>query len=230
MIIRKEPKNWYNYEIQFEVELLNSYIQNIEKQVKISIDNFHKEKETIILEEYPEENYARIISVHDGLNDETWHLPTIFLEYFPNLQRKSAFVSLYGFLENELDKLCVLFKSTENFKIDLKDINGSGIERATKYLEKVAEVCTKKHLIEWAKIRRIQKIRNLIVHNGGKLVDIEGKIREQELKIINDEVLLDGEDEVFIKEGFLDYVLTTFDLYFKQIDDSIQDKIKKTGG
>lgn len=53
----------------------------------------------------------------------------LFKEHFPNLNRRSALITLFGFLEHELGKLCVKLKVNLNLAIDLKDIQGKGIER-----------------------------------------------------------------------------------------------------
>ena len=223
-ILRKVPQNWYRSDIKFSIELLEVFINNVENQIKSSTQDFVEKKETLFLDEQPEINYARIVDVHKGLDSETWDLDRIFKEYFPTLQRRSAFLSLYGFLEHELDKLCVLYRKTENYKIDFRDLKDLGIERSIKYLEKVAGLPIDKGNDKWRKVKSIQKIRNFIVHNDGKLGDIEGNPRKIEQQIVVQNEFLAGENKIIIEEGYLNFVLKTFDALFKYIDELIQNK------
>ena len=172
---RKVPLNWYRYDVKFSIELLEVFINKVENQIKSSIHEYIEKKETLILDDQPEINYTRVVDVHQGLDSESWDLEGVFKEYFPTLQRRSAFLSLYGFLEHELDKLCVLYKKTKNYKIDFRDLKDLGIERSIKYLEIVAALPIDKGSNKWGEVKLIQKIRNLIMHNDGKLSDIEGK-------------------------------------------------------
>src|ERR1039458_6828319 len=96
--------NWYRYDVSFSAELIGSFVDGIEKQAAESFDNYERGNKIEVVE-----HYAR--SVHQGLNDETWDLPTIFREYFPNLQRRSALLTVYSYFEHELNKLCRLYES-----------------------------------------------------------------------------------------------------------------------
>lgn len=219
---RKVPINWYRFDIKFAIELLEAFVKNVENQVKSGIQNFVDKKETFILEEHPEEKSAKIVDVHEGLNSEMWDLNSIFKEHFPNLQRRSAFISLYGFLEHELDKLCTLFKETEHYKIDLKDFNDSGIVRSIKYLNKVANLPIDKDDKRLQTVKSLQKIRNVIVHNDGELTGIDGKIRPNEFAYVQQNEFLSGDKEIILNEGFLFYVLDSFHDLFKYLDELIQ--------
>jgi len=221
---REVPLNWYRFDIKFSIELLDVFIKNVESQIKLSIQEYINKKETLVLDEQPAIDYARFVDVHNGLDSETWDLDVIFKEYFPTLQRRSAFLSLYGFLEHELDKLCVLYRKTENFKIELKDLKDLGIERSVKYLEIVAQLSIDKGIDKWEKVKSIQKIRNLIIHNDGKLIDIDGNLRKVEQQIVLQNEYLFGENEITFREGYLDYVLNMFNDFFKYLDKLIQDK------
>lgn len=131
-IPRKVPLNWYRFDLKFSIELLDVFVKNSESQIDLSIQEYSKKKETLILDEMPEINTARIVDVHKGLDSESWDLDGIFNEYFPTLQRRSAFLSLYGFLEHELDKLCMLYKKSQNQNVDFRDLKDLGIERSVK--------------------------------------------------------------------------------------------------
>ena len=79
---RKVVRNWYRYDVSFSIELIESFIDGIEIQADDSINRYKQQKETFVLEEVPEENYAHVVEVHQGLDDESWDLQGIFCEYF----------------------------------------------------------------------------------------------------------------------------------------------------
>ncbi len=218
---RKVVLNWYQYDVSFSIELIESFVEGIENQAEESIARYEQQKETIVLEEVPEDNYARVVEVHQGLDNESWDLRGIFNEYFPSLQRRSALLTVCGYFEHELDRLCMLYQSEQSFKLVLADLNGKGIDRSTSYLEKVAGLDVHKTSGEWNHIKKIQKIRNVIVHQDGKLQDNQGNPIKAAIDYINQMDSLGGEDEVVIKKGFLAHVVNTYKQYFKLLHESI---------
>ncbi|MBC8456961.1 MAG: hypothetical protein H8D67_03065 [Deltaproteobacteria bacterium] len=214
--------NWFRYDVSFSIELIESFVHGIEHQAQESIDRYREQKETHFVEEVPEENHARIVKVHQELDDETWDLEGIFSDYFPSLQRRSALLTAFAYFEHELDKLCYRYRSEKSFKLALSDLRGKGIDRATSYLEKVAEIDVFKASKEWNHIKKIQKIRNVIVHQDGKLFDSQGNPIKTALEYINQMDSLSGDNELVIHEGFLEYVVTTFKEYFQLLSKSIE--------
>lgn len=223
---RKVVRNWYQYDVILSVELIESFIDGIEIQADDSIKRYKQQKETVVLEEVPEENYAHIVEVHQGLNDGSWNLQGIFCEYFPSLQRRSALLTVCSYFEHELDKLCMLYKSEKSFKLALSDIKGKGLDRSTTYLEKVASIDVHKTSNEWNQIKNIQKIRNVIVHQDGQLRDRGGDKIKAAIDYINQVDFLEGEDEVVVKKGFLKHVVGIYKQYFAMLDHSISSKGK----
>lgn len=224
---RKVPLNWYRYEMKFSIELLETFVKNAESQIDLSIQEYSKKKETLVVDhfpEFPEMQSEKLVDYHNGLDSETWDLESIFKEYFPTLQRRSAFLSLYGFLEHELNKLCMLYKNSQNKKVDFRDLKDLGIERSIKYLIIVAGLSIEKGNNKWGNVKSIQKIRNLIVHNDGKLTDLDNRTREKEQGIVSKNEFLSGEKEIIMEKGYLLYVLETFDSFFKYIDGLIQNQ------
>ncbi|MGB0012793.1 MAG: hypothetical protein WBQ03_14385, partial [Candidatus Sulfotelmatobacter sp.] len=73
---KKVVLNWHQHDVSFSTVLMESFVDGIEKQAEESITNYEKRKQIEVVENNPEENYARV--VHQGLGDETYHLPTIF--------------------------------------------------------------------------------------------------------------------------------------------------------
>jgi len=104
----------------------------------------------------------------------------------------------------------------------LSDLNGKGIDRSTNYLEKVAGFNLRKTSEEWNQIKKIQKIRNVIVHQDGRLIDRQGSPIKATIDYVNQMDSLTGDTEIIIKEGFLQHAVNTFKKYFRLIGESIE--------
>ena len=207
---KKTPPNWYRYDVQFSTELLREYIRGVETQIATTAENFHREKETRLSDDAPEEGTPSLIEVYRGLDSEAWDLNAIFEYFFPNLQRRSALITLFSFFEHELDGLCDLFIRKENVSVSLNDMRGTGIDRSVLFLTKVVGLPIDKDTALWQEIKNVQKIRNLIVHNNGELKDRSGNAVGDVIKYIIASPYLSGEDEVEIRDGYLAKVIDTF--------------------
>ena len=128
--------NWFRYDVSFSLELIASFVSGVDRQATASLDTYNQSKEVLVKEVAPEEGIVDVVEIHEGLDSESWHMETIFGEYFPNLHRRSALLTVCGYFEHELDKLCMLYQSEKAYKLALQDLTGKGIDRAAKYLQK----------------------------------------------------------------------------------------------
>ncbi len=232
-ILERVVLNWYNDDIGISSQLIETFVENIEKQAKEYVAKY--EKETYVLREAPApapapetpwDSSSPEVEVYQGLDDATWNLSWVFGEHFPSLQRRSALLTICSYFEHELDELCLLYQSEKNFRLNLSDLNGKGVNRSTSYLEKVAGLNVYKTSQEWAHIKNIQTIRNVIVHRDGRLRDHQGNPNKVVMDYINQmDSLLSGSlfGEITLKEGFLSHVVSTYNNYFKLIDGSIKE-------
>ena len=214
--------NWYRYDVSFSFSLMKSFIEGIEKQASESVKQYEKEKEALVSSERSKEDHFEEVQLYQGLDDASWDLNGIFKVYFPSLQRRSALQTLCGYFEHELDKLCLLYQKEKSFTLSLPDLNGKGIDRAISYLEKVAGIEVHKASAEWNHIKNIQKIRNVAVHQDGKLKDHQGNPIKAVIGYIKQiDSLSCDDDEIIINSGFLTHVLDIYSLYFKMLNNSI---------
>lgn len=218
------PLNWHPSEVAGSVELLSVYVADIEEQVRKGIENYRQKAETIIVESQFDEESGRIVTIHKTLDDENWNLAAIFEDYFPSLQRRSALVTLFSYFESELESLCKRIKSHDGLKIELADLADKGINRSTAYLEKVVSLVELRNCQEWQEIKKIQAIRNLIVHADGKIpAPIDGRSAKV-VGYIQETHLLQGETDVVILEGYLAHTLHTFNSYFSRLHKNMAQK------
>lgn len=137
-------------------------------------DDYTRELETKFEEdkEHLEKRFAEITKelsaeeeseISDYLSDEYYVIEEIHIGMF----RKSTLVSLYSFLENSMSVLCNYVQVRESYRLKLDDLKGRGIERARRYLEKVADINFDSLNDEWGKLKNLNRVRNCIVHADG---------------------------------------------------------------
>ncbi len=206
-IPKKVVLNWYQYDASLSVELMISFVDGIEKQAAESVTNYKAIQHTA--------------DGHQGLDRESWDLENIFGEYFPSLQRRSAFLTVWSYLEHQLDQLCLLYQSERKFGLSFTDLSGQGIDRSTAYLEKVAGLQELKASEEWNVLKTLQRIRNAIVHADGKLRDHQGKPKKELMADMKKVGFLTGDEEILVATGFLSQVIQTCDNYFRVIEKAV---------
>ena len=141
----------------------------------------------------------------------------IFKEYFPDLQRRSALITIFSFFEHQLDDLCKRYAEERKFILETSDLKGDGISRLSIYLKKMADLPIDRTTTTWKEITKIQGVRNALVHNDGKL-----KIKNKELiKHAQNHSLVSEGESVKISAEYLHHVIETVYLYFKEIDELI---------
>jgi hypothetical protein len=101
------------------------------------------------------------------------------------------------------------------------DLSGKGIDRSTSYLEKVAGLKNLKASQEWDALKTLQRIRNVVAHDDGKLRDHLGKPKNGVLADMKKIGFLIGDDEITVQEGFLSKVVDACNDYFKLIEKAI---------
>ncbi|HXM46703.1 MAG TPA: hypothetical protein VN956_02465 [Pyrinomonadaceae bacterium] len=225
-----EPRTWYSF-VQAQVDLLRAHVHGLENQIDESVKAYEKEKAVTDFEEY-DDGYAHIIlEEHRGIEGPPNHLEEIFKYYFPNLQRRSTLIVLFSFLEHQLNQLCELLATTQKLSIVHTDLRDKGIVRSRRYLKKVICLPVDDDSVIWQQIQRIQKVRNVVVHNDAKLVntDVINIVKESEyLCLASDSESYyyhdsdSDDDEVNILEGYLIHVLDTCDAYCGELNKAIE--------
>jgi hypothetical protein len=217
--------NWYKSDAKFNIEILRTYINMNEELIEHFINNYFENKENNTIEiEYDEYN-SQMVTYFIGLDDETYDLDGIFNEHIPNLHRYSVFVTLFSFLETELNELCKRIQNKDNLGLSFTDISGKGIDRAAKYLDKIAGIKITEEPNIWGNIKNMRELRNKIVHNAGKIDDSDRNDNSLKKFIKEKPDFLIGNSEIIIKNGFLLFVIDTIELLFKDIDKNLQNRV-----
>ena len=224
-----DPHTWYHF-VQGQIDLLRTHVQGLEEQIDESVKSYEKEKVATDVED-TDDGYPNIIlEEHREIEGPPNHLDEIFEYYFPNLQRRSTLIILFSFLEHQLDLLCELFAATRRLNIVYTDLRDKGIDRSRRYLIKVMRLPLDDNSAIWQEIKKIQKVRNVVVHNDAKL---DPKLAEKVIRIVKDAKYLslasdsesyyyhDIDDEINILEGYLTHVLNTCDSYCSELNKAI---------
>lgn len=239
-----KPKYWYKNRANSELQFLTMFIDDIESQCKDGIQKYTIEQENVVVEEDEKRNIYDAYTIYRGLDSYAWDLDGIFKDYFPNLQRGSALITLFGFFENEIDRLCYIFIKTEKHKVKLNDFKGTGLERSINYLRKVAQLDINTGNVLWKRITNIQEARNRFTHHRGCLSthdifenddalnfnfddsELGSKKKEKkDIPFLKEEKYLElSWETIQIREGYLKEVLGVFDDFYKSIDTEIQKK------
>jgi hypothetical protein len=146
-------------------------------------------------------------------------------DIFPNMLRRSFFVSIYSLIEAQLNAICHEQERSKGLQSSVEDFTepDMGIGRARKYLVNEARIRFPDS--EWTKLRDYQKLRNCIVHNEGKLESGHEK-HERARKYLKEQFIRhnrnhlewkDLDDEIIFHKGFCEEVLQVSRRFFTDL-------------
>jgi hypothetical protein len=202
-------KQWFHFDAAYSMDILRSYAQSVEAQVKTSITEYQARRkdweyeltELLQSEPHPEEPDFE----HAGLKGHVKDLEDVFEEYFPSLQRSSALAAIYGAFENDLNRLCDLVQIAVSSGLRFQDLNGNGVERARNSLIKVGGFDLSAGEKKWNAITKIREVRNCFVHADGIVKEgdktISAYTRETTLLTLH-------RKKLELQEGFLEEAVT----------------------
>ena len=212
--------------------MLRSFCAEIEAGIEQNIETYKQTDKYVDtgIEPDPEDHTYAIFSGEEhyqGLSScDVFNLDDIFTSYFPNMHRRSAFLTIFGVFEHELEKYCRSYGKYNKTPIKLNDLKGSGFERANRYIKKMVGVGS----AQAAQIKLIQVLRNACAHQDGRIYDNEGNKIEPIARLINDfsdSLAEDDAGSIVIKPPFLESVLEIFHKYFADINQFIKDSGRK---
>lgn len=99
-----------------------------------------------------------------------------FATLYPNTVRYSIFIVLYGQFEYTMNEACLELEEDHPNAVRLSDLNHRGITRSYKYLEKVVGIAQPFEPDSWKKLKDLNRLRNVIVHNDAKVEKHESEI------------------------------------------------------
>lgn len=162
---KKFKRGWINLNINMGLNSFKNYINELEN----FLSSQHRELEEEYKQHTKNMDSEEAQYIYEYQYDDQFHY---IREEFPNILHKSFIVSIYSFLEQELNNICLHIEKNSSFKVPNQELrNENGIFNSYKFLKEVANVNVKPVSSEWEKIKQINKIRNHIVHNGNDILD-----------------------------------------------------------
>lgn len=141
-----------------------------------------------------------------------------FEEMFPQILRRSFFITVYAIFEKSLDSYCRAYGETSNSPLVLNDLQGKGVIRSRKYLVKVLQRPFPDDSMEWQEIQAYNKLRNCFVHNDGRIQNYPDEKFIRSYIAHNAPLIeIDSWNEIVIKKGFCEKVLNVFEQFEKQL-------------
>ncbi len=171
-----------------------------------------------ILEKYPERTHRDIIESY------AWDLHLNQSKY-PDLHRESLLITLFNFLEHQLNSLCKILYESIDSDLKLNEVYGHGVERALLFLTKVAKINLSSFGYELPEIKGVNLVRNNIVHSGGRLPeDSNSKVN----KFISSTSSLSGVESghIVIHPEFIAHFIKVLIDFFIKLDIEIQKHIQ----
>jgi hypothetical protein len=138
---------------------------------------------------------------------------------FPNLLRRSLFVYVFSVLEDALVNCCKLL-NYQGRPFIRPEGKGGNIFKARKYLVKAGVTFP-----EWGEIEKYARLRNCIVHSGGRLEtkrkderDLRAFVKRKKMKSLLDSIPCSEEaNEVIFHQGFCEEVIRTISSFLEQL-------------
>ncbi len=151
--------------ISFNLPLVKKLFKaNLNSLVNVSADSLQAQQE-----QYIEllESIKREEGKTDDLFEKSAHYANIDWIFL-----NSILLSAYSFFEHHLLKLSRIVEKEFKPKIQIEHLSGNGIIKFCSYLFLVGDIqSADRSLKEWQEINHFQKIRNLIAHNGGMMLN-----------------------------------------------------------
>lgn len=206
------------YDFSFTLMLLRGFITQTETAIRDSITKYDEDgPETFVVEEYPEDNIYNTFNHYMGIDDQSFNLDITFKTYYPSIMRRSAFLTIFGLLEHEIENFCNSYSKIEKTKVKLSDLKGSGFERINLFLKKIVGLTQSTNYLE---LKKIIKLRNSCAHNDARFVTNDGQpITEIDDLIGRYPTLLEKDGEqVLFKDDVLMTFLNVFEEYIKEVE------------
>ena len=216
------PPQFSHYDISLTFEIIASLNAQTDASIESNVNQFLKEGPEIEEHEISAEHDAyHIVEWYMGLDNGSVDLNDMFTSYYPSVTRRSVFLTLYGMLEHDYEKLCNGFAKIHNVPIKLSDLKGSGFERCDLYAKKIIGMPTSKH---YAMVKKVTKLRNVCAHNDARFVgndDSPFTELEDLMDTYSDKLVKDGQ-QVNFKAGSLQAMTSILKNYFNDVEEALK--------
>lgn len=148
--------------------------------------------------------------------EDAWLQKLWLEEQYPQVLRRALFIVCYARIESLLNNLCRAAKVEKDLPLTLGDLEGMGINRAKRYLSKLADLKSPFQGSEWLRLTEYNRLRNNLVHGDGQPGD--SKADRALGEYVQGQPLLELDDYgyIVIGQGFCEEVVDTAHRFFQQ--------------
>lgn len=188
--------NWYKMCLATEVEYLSGFIELTEVQIlNLPVVRTEHSDEINVLEGYGDSGYASE-EVLFGVSSSSISHEDLINRYFPDTIRRSTLVTIWSRFVDMLRMVCQIMKTHVGVSLGVKEIQGSELEQVSTYLIKVIGTKNFRSSELWRQLAIIHEIRNLIVHQNGRLPDLKEQTKKRFLG--TGDIAVDGSSGAFV--------------------------------
>lgn len=167
-----EYVGYVNFDLDIDFLLGHcTFVKTVMDKEKAKVGKWYEKATKNLTEEQKEHFYERY-------GDEGYYTNDLF----PSIQWSAMFVAAFNLFEKTLNDTCSFSTSISESSVHLKDLAGSGIQRAKSYLSKVQGVYEPFRTEEWRRVQDYAKVRNVLAHAYGDL-DLKNDAHKEILKI-----------------------------------------------
>ncbi|WP_182057846.1 hypothetical protein [Pantoea sp. ME81] len=216
------PTQFSHYDVSLTFEIIDSLNAQTDASIAANVSQYHSEGPEVEEHEISaEDNAYHIVEYYMGLDSGSVDLDDMFTSYYPSVTRRSVFLTLYGMLEHDFEKLCNGFARIHNTPVKLVDLRGSGFERCDLFARNIIGMNTSNY---YSSVKKVTKLRNACAHNDARYLSNEDRpITElmQLMRAYPEELVQDGE-QVNFKAGSLQAMTAILKNYFNDVEEALK--------
>lgn len=146
---------------------------------------------------------------------------------FRFLQREAMFLTLYNYFEHFLNKLCDWIGEEIRSRVQLKDIQGQGIQRAFLFLDLIPQFEFTKIPLIMGAVRGSNQLRNIIVHAGAVLPE-DGNHKVNQFVSGHDHLRGEPGQQVSLQAEFIEDFAKSLHAFFEEFEMQMQSYMDRT--
>jgi hypothetical protein len=188
-----------NFWDETTIEYLQEYIDRVESVFSETSDRERKEM-------FGEEKYI------EGFSYKHWDPIARLDESFPNLFRRSLFITIYASAESRLIEICWKVKRRYH-KPEMPLTNQNILSAGLEYIQSTMKYKFDPPSVAWDDICKYREIRNSIVHRGSKINFDRNKVLENYITGRQD-IWVDNYNYLHLDKGFVINEVNNFYSFF----------------
>lgn len=208
--------DWLSLGTRIEIDELSRYLDAIKEQLENMAKVHEKRVDDEAAKIKDEEERDRF---YEWAGEDHWR----YTKTMPQIFLNSFFVSTYSLLESEIYKVSRRIGTKHKQLFDVSEVRrGDYLESACYYIERITGIKAK-DFDSWSSLKEGQKLRNIIVHSNGKVIeDKDIELAKRHNVFIEEKIEITGRPigEISVTyefcKSFLDALRSFFTELYKQ--------------